>query len=114
MGLGPKSLDGGHDGGLLIQEGYAQFFGPGRLLGHHGDDLRKRRKRLDAQVPIHCIHGIVERIALQIDISLQPSIHFQDLSGERCRYEDLSQQRIRIQRDWGKHLVKLCVAECLS
>jgi hypothetical protein len=55
----PQSLNGVHDIGLLSQESFTQPLRPGRLLSHHVEDLRKRRERLDAQVPVHPVQGVI-------------------------------------------------------
>ena len=55
----PQSLNGVHDIGLLSHESFTQPLCPGRLLSHHVEDLRKRRERLDAQVPVHPVQGVI-------------------------------------------------------
>jgi hypothetical protein len=55
----PQSLNGVHDIVLLGQESFTQPLCPGRLLSHHAEDLRKRRERLDAQVPVHPVQGCI-------------------------------------------------------
>jgi hypothetical protein len=58
MSFLPQSLNGVHDIGLLSQESFTQPLRPVRLLGHQVEDLRKRRERLDAEVPVHPVQGV--------------------------------------------------------
>jgi hypothetical protein len=114
LGLLPQSLNGVHDAGLLSQESFTQPLCPGRLLSHHVEDLRKRRQRLHAQVPVHFVQGVVERVPLEVRVGLQPAVGFHNLIRIRRGYEDLREQRIRIERNRRKHLVQLGIAECLA
>ena len=114
LGLLPQSLNGVHDTGLLSQESFTQSLCPGCLLSHHVEDLRKRRERLHAQVPVHFVQGVVECVSLEVRVCLQPAVRFHNLVWIRRRYEDLCEKRIRIERNRRKHLVQLSLAECLA
>jgi hypothetical protein len=100
--------------GFLSLESLTQSLRPRRLLSHHREYLREWRQRLHARVPVHCVHGVTESVLRKIRVSPQPMINFHDLVREGRCHHDLRKQRIRIQRDWGKHLVKLRLAECLA
>jgi hypothetical protein len=113
-GFGPEPLNRGHHVRLLIEKSFSQLLRPGRFLGHHGDNLWERRKGLHAQVPIHCVYGVVQRFALKVRISLEPSVRLCDFIG-KCRADkNLRQQRIRIERYRRKHLVKFGLAVYLA
>ncbi len=112
LGLLPQFLNGIHDIGLLGQESFTQPLCPGCLLGHHVQNLWKGRQRLHAQVPGHLVQSVIEHVSAKVRVCLHPSVRFRNLIRIRCRYEDLCEQRIGIQRDRGKHLVQLLRAEC--
>ena len=113
-GLLPQFLNGIHDIGLLGQESYTQPLCPRLLLSHHVEDLRKGRQRLHAQVPVHLVQSVVERVSLKVRVCLHPAVRFRNLIRVGRRYEDLCEQRIGIQRDRRKHLVHLLRTDCLG
>ncbi len=112
LGLLPQFLNRIHHIGLLSQESFTHLLRPGRLFSHHGEDLRKRRQRLHAQVPVHRVQGVIERVPFKARVFLQPAVRFHHLIRISCCYEHLCQQRIRIERNRRQHLVQLLRAEC--
>ncbi len=110
----PQSLNGCRDIGLLIHESFAQPLCPSRLLSQHVEDFRKRRERLHALIPTHLHQGIIERISLKARVCLYPAVRVHDISGICGRDKDLREQRIRIERNRRKHLIKLCLAESVG
>jgi hypothetical protein len=110
----PQPLNGCRDIGLLRHESFAQPLCPRRLLSHHVEDLRKRRERLHALIPPHLHQGIIERVPLKARVCLYPAVRVHDITRICGRDKDLREQRIRIERNRRKHLVKLCLAESIG
>ncbi len=110
----PQSLNGCRDIGLLIHEGLAQPVCPLRLLNHHVEDLRKRRERLHAFVPLLLLQGGIERVPLKARVCLYPAVRIVNITRICSRDKDLCEQRIRIERNRRKHLVQLCLAESVA
>ncbi len=107
----PQSLNGCRYIGLLIHEGLAHPVCPVALLSHHVEDLRKRRERLHAVVPLLLLQGGSERVSLKSRVCLYPAVRIVNLIRVCSRDKDLCEQRIRIERNRRKHLVQLCLAE---
>jgi hypothetical protein len=95
---------------LLGNECFTQLLCPGRLLSHHCEYLWEGRQGLHAQVPVHFVDGVIERIPLEVRILLQPAVRIHDLIREGRCHQNLRKQCIRVQRNRGKHLVKFCLA----
>jgi hypothetical protein len=110
----PQSLNGCRDIGLLIHECLAQVACPVRLLNQHVEDLRKRRERLHAFVPRLLYQGVIERLPLHARVCLYPAVRILNITRICSRDKDLCEQRIRIERNRRKHLVKLSLAESVA
>jgi hypothetical protein len=76
---------------------------------HHLQDLRKRDQRLDAGVPGLLPERRGQLIALEGGVGrlLQPSIGFDDFQRIGRGDQDLTDQRVRIERDRRGQLIEL-------
>ena len=106
-GLGAQALHGIGHVLLLRDHRVADLLGPVELVVHHLEDLRKRRQRLDADVPVLVLDRGHRRIALEIGIGLRPARRLDDFERIARGHQRLRQQGIGIQRDRRQHLVEL-------
>ncbi len=109
----PQSLNRCRDIGLLRHESLAQLCCPPHLPNHHVEYLREGRQRLNALVPLHLLQGLIERVPRKARVCLHPLVRCLNISWICSRDKDLCDQRIRVERNRRKHLVKLSLAECL-
>src|SRR5271156_2479434 len=84
---------------LLRQECVAEFRGPLDVIHQALDHIRKRGHGLDAWVPRLLLHRVSERFVLQSLVFLQPLLELNKLQRVRRGGENLSEQRIWVQRD---------------
>jgi hypothetical protein len=99
---------------LLRQEGIAQLLGPVDLLAHHRQHLRKDRERLHAGIPGLPLQRILEALAFQIRMALDPALggdHFQRISRG---HEDLGEQGVGVEGDRCDQLLDLLLGEGLG
>jgi hypothetical protein len=107
LGLHSHALYRCHHIGLLCQEGVAQHGGPVETLIHHLEHCGKRHEGLNAWIPVlssRCLH---ECLALKIAVLLHPPVRCNNLQGVRRSRQNLSYQRIRVQRDGSYQAVQL-------
>jgi hypothetical protein len=109
--LGPQRLNRLHDLRLLRQEGIPDLAGPADLGVHHLQDLRHRGERLHARVPGFLLHRVLEGLAGDLRVCFLPARCEHDLERIRRRHQDLSKQRIRIERDRCEQLLQLFLAQ---
>ena len=111
LGAPAQTLHRVHDVGLLREESLAQPLRPVELLVHHGEDLRERRQRLDAGVPVHALDRPYRVLTLQAGVGARPAGRLHHLQRVGGRHQDLRQQRIGIERYRRQHLVELRLPE---
>ncbi len=110
----PQSLNRCRDIGLLRHESLAEPCCPAHLLNHHVEYLRETRQRLNALVPLHLLQSFIERVPRKARVCLYPLVRCLNIRWICSRDKDLRDQRIRVEPNRRKHLVKLCLAECLG
>ncbi len=89
FGPSAESLDRVHDGGLLGEKSLTEPLRPVGLLGQHGEHLRKRCERLNAEIPVHPVEFEVESLAPQPRVRPQPMVGIHHLVRVGCRDKDL-------------------------
>lgn len=86
---GAESLDGIQHVLLLRQKRVAEPLGHVELLTHHGKYLGKVHQRLHTRIPVLCLQGRGQRLALQRLVRLGPPISLHHLQGIRGSHQDL-------------------------
>ena len=92
MAFAAHALRGGHDVGLLRQEGVTELSGPLYVVRQPLDDIRDGRHRLDARIPWLFRDRIHQRRVLQAGVLLEPLLQLDDLQRIGGRDEGLRKQ----------------------
>jgi hypothetical protein len=105
--LQPHGLDSVHDVSGLVVIGIAQLRRPGgvfRKIVKHGG---KRCEAFNGRVPIHGVRSRGALIGGQIHVLVQPRVRRGNLVGIRGTRQYLSDQRVRVESNWGHQLIQL-------
>jgi hypothetical protein len=111
LGLRAHALDGVHDIRRLRQKRVPQFRGPLHVAGKALDHIRHRDHGLDAGIPRLLLHGVGQRLILQILVPRQPLLKLDDFERIGGGHQRLAQQWIGIERDGSDQGVQLIIRE---
>lgn len=100
-----QSLNRGHHVSGLHSIGLAERCGPVKLVGHHGEHGGIVRHRFHAHVPVSGVNICAGAIGAHF------AGGFVNLFGKSCGQQNLSQQRIRIERNGSDQILQLLVRE---
>jgi len=102
-----------HDIGLLREESVAQIFGPGQLVAHHVEHLRRRNQSFYAVIPLLFLNRVFQRFAFEIFVRGDPAARLHDFQRIGRRHHHLGQQIVRIERNRRDQLLELLRLEQL-
>lgn len=103
----PKVLNCLHDAILLRQKGVSEIGRPLYVLIHAIQDIRHEDQCLNAGVPRLLLRGVGQGLALEIRVLADPSSRFHDFQRICGCDEYLTQDRVRVQGDWGDEALEL-------
>jgi hypothetical protein len=112
LSLGAQLLDSVHDIGLLSQESITQRLGPFQLFAHHGKNFWEGHQRFHAEVPFHLVQGGVQLVSLEVLVLLHPTVRRYDFERKGRRYQYVSEQGVRVESNWSKHLIERFRPKC--
>jgi hypothetical protein len=99
---------------LLGEEGVAEVGRPLDVVGQPLDHVREHGHRLDARVPVHLLHCVRQRLALQIRVLREPLLELDELEWVGRRGKDLRKKRVWIERNRRDERVELFVRNSRS
>jgi hypothetical protein len=111
VGLRAHSLDGGESGFLLQGRGFAKSRGPGNILGEIIEHGRELREGLNGGIPGLLLDGTLKSFTGKIRIAFEEVIGFDYLIGVSGAAQNLSDERIGIERDGSDECVEIVVRQ---